>query len=54
MHVFAKLVTIQMHKRMKLWRLMKATKAMKATMIQNEKVTLTITRRETALYVYLS
>ena len=54
MHVFAKLVTIQMHKRMKLRRLMKATKSMKATMIQNEKVTLTIIRREPALYVYLS
>ena len=52
MHVFAKLVTIQMRKRIKLRRLMKATKAVKATMIQNEKITLT--RRETALYVYIS
>ena len=38
MHVFAKLVTIQMHKRMKLRRLMKATKAM---MIQIDKIILT-------------
>ena len=44
MHVFAKLVTIHRHKRMKFWRLMKAKKVMKATkakMIQNGKITLT-------------
>ena len=44
MHAFAKLVIIQMHKRMKLRSLMKAMKVVKATkvlMIQNGKITLT-------------
>ena len=45
--IFAKLVTIQMHRRMKLRRLMKATKTM---MIQNDKITLTWW--ETALYIF--